>query len=253
MLLIILYVIVVCLVAIGLVKLIDKFLPRGARPIVSILLWVATVFIGYLIYNSIMKPIRFDEAKNERYKVAVQTLLDLKKAQLGYKKVNGTYADSFDKLVTFIDNGTFDIITRKDTTIIDTKKNKAFGITTDATGAGGFFKDTVIINKIGTVPVKDSLFRGTDRYRNLSSVKFKDIEVPVEMKTSFVDRNDTRLPVFEATIDKNALLADLDQELLAQENKVEDINEINGDKITLGSLVEVTLSGNWPKRYGSND
>ena len=73
------------------------------------------------------------------------------------------------------------------------------------------------------------------------------------MKTGFVYRNETKLPVLEATIDKNALLADLDQDLLAQENKVEDINEINGDKVILGSLVDVTLSGNWPKRYGNND
>lgn len=251
--LLILSVIMTCLVALGLVKLIDKFLPGGARPIVSILLWAATFFLAYLIYESVMKPIRFDEAKNERYKVAVQTLLDLKKAQLGYKKVNGEYADSFDKLVTFIDNGTFDIITRRDTSIIDYKKNRAFNLTVNEKGEGGFFKDTVIINKIGTVSVKDSLFRGTERYKNLSSVKFKDLEVPVDLRTGFVFRNETKLPVFEATIDKNALLVGLDEELLAQENKVEDINEINGDKITLGSLVDVTLSGNWPKRYGKND
>ncbi|MVO08356.1 hypothetical protein GOQ30_04150 [Flavobacterium sp. TP390] len=251
--LLIISVILTCLVALGLVKLIDKFLPSGARPVVSILLWVATFFLAYLIYESVMKPIRFDEAKNERYKVAVQTLIDLKKAQLGYKKVNGEYADSFDKLVAFIDNGTFDIITRKDTTIIDRKKNKAFNLTVNEKGEGGFFKDTVIINKIGTVSVKDSLFSGNDRYKRLNSVKFNEIEVPVEMKTGFVYRNETKLPVLEATIDKNALLADLDQDLLAQENKVEDINEINGDKVILGSLVDVTLSGNWPKRYGNND
>ncbi len=251
--LLIISVILTCLVALGLVKLIDKFLPSGARPVVSILLWVATFFLAYLIYESVMKPIRFDEAKNERYKVAVQTLIDLKKAQLGYKKVNGEYADSFDKLVAFIDNGTFDIITRKDTTIIDRKKNKAFNLTVNERGEGGFFKDTVIINKIGTVSVKDSLFSGNDRYKRLNSVKFNEIEVPVEMKTGFVYRNETKLPVLEATIDKNALLADLDQDLLAQENKVEDINEINGDKVILGSLVDVTLSGNWPKRYGNND
>ena len=52
---------------------------------------------------------------------------------------------------------------------------------------------------------------------------------------------------------KNALLKDLDQELVKQENKVESIDEINGDKIILGSLEEVTLTGNWPKKYGNNE
>ena len=33
----------------------------------------------------------------------------------------------------------------------------------------------------------------------------------------------------------------------------ESIDEINGDKIILGSLEEVTLTGNWPKKYGNNE
>jgi hypothetical protein len=34
---------------------------------------------------------------------------------------------------------------------------------------------------------------------------------------------------------------------------VKSIDEINGDKITLGSLEEAALTGNWPKKYGNND
>ena len=52
---------------------------------------------------------------------------------------------------------------------------------------------------------------------------------------------------------KDALLKDLDQELVKQENKVESIDEINGPQIILGSLEEVTLTGNWPKKYGNNE
>lgn len=252
--LLILYVIITCLVAIGLVKLIDKFLPRGARPVVSILLWAGTIFLGYLIYTSIMKPIRFDEEKEARYKLAVQKLIDIKKAQLGYKTVHGEYAKTFDQLISFIDEGTFDIVTRRDTAVIDKRKNVAFRVTADPiTGEGGFYKDTIIKTKIGTVSVKDSLFKGTERYRDLKYVKIGEREIPIDMKTSFVIRNETKLPVFEATVDKNAILEGLDSDLLEQEKKVEDINEINGDQITLGSLVEITLTGNWPKRYGNNE
>ena len=253
MLLLILYVIITCLVAIGLVKLIDKFLPSGARIVVSVILWAATAFIAYLIYSSVMKPIEFEKAKDDRYKAAVQKMIDLKKAQLGYKAIHGEYADTFEKLVNFIDSEKFAIVTRRDTSVIDATKNQAYNIVTDATGAGGYFKDIVVKDTIGYVSVKDSLFKNNDRYKSLDIVKYKGVEVPVTMKTSFVIRNETKLPVFQAVIDKNALLTGLDEELLAQENKVEDINEINGSEITLGSLVEITLTGNWPKRYGSND
>ena len=152
-----------------------------------------------------------------------------------------------------METGEFEIISRKDTAVIDAAKNAAFGIKVGADGVGGFFKDEVIITKLGTVKVKDSLFKNSDRYKRLNVVKVGDFEVPVIMKTNVIPRNDMNISVFQATIDKNALLKDLDQELVKQENKVESIDEINGDKIILGSLEEVTLTGNWPKKYGNNE
>lgn len=247
------FIVVLLVVVFGLIKLIDKFVSPKMRPILSIVLWAASFFLAYLIYASVMKPIEFKKAKTERYEVAVKKLLDIKKAQSGYKTVHGKFADSFEELERFIESEKFAIISRKDTSVIDAAKNAAFRITTDATGKGGFFKDIVIIDTLGYVSVKDSLFKDSDRYKRFNTLKAGDVEVPVTMKAAFIERNDTKVPVFQATIDKNALLADLDQELVAQENKVEDINEINGDKIILGSLEEAVVSGNWPKRYGNND
>ena len=51
---------------------------------------------------------------------------------------------------------------------------------------------------------------------------------------------------------QQALIREI-QELVKQENKVESIDEINGPQIILGSLEEVTLTGNWPKKYGNNE
>ena len=163
MLLLAVYVVITCLVAVGLVKLIDKFLPSNSRVYISIFLWIVCGLLAYLIYASVMKPIEFDKAKSERYEMAVRKMLDIKKAQSGYKTVYGKYADSFEELIRFIDNEKFSIVSRKDTIVIDAVKNAAFGITTDGTGEGGFFKDIVKIDTLGTVTVKDSLFKNSDR------------------------------------------------------------------------------------------
>jgi hypothetical protein len=200
-----------------------------------------------------MKPIEFDKAKSERYEMAVRKMLDIKKAQSGYKTVYGKYADSFEELIRFIDNEKFSIVSRKDTIVIDAVKNAAFGITTDGTGEGGFFKDIVKIDTLGTVTVKDSLFKNTDRYKNLKQIKIGDLIVPITLKTSSIVRNETEVSTFQCTIDKNLLLSDLDQDLVASENKVEGIDKINGDQIILGSLDEASVTGNWPKKYGSNE
>jgi hypothetical protein len=247
------YLVVLVLLIFGLVKLIDKFVSPKGRTIVSVVLWIVTIFLGYLIYSSVMKPIKFDQEKNARYEVAVRKLLDLKKAQSGYKSVKGEYATTFEQLISFIENEKFEIVSRKDTVVIDAVRNAAFGITTDASGEGGFFKDVVLTTSLGSISVKDSLFKNSDRYKHLNAVKFGNLVIPVTLKTGFISRNDLKVPVFQATIDKNLLLSDLDQELVANENKAESIDEINGDKIILGSLEEASVTGNWPKKYGSNE
>ncbi|EAZ94483.1 hypothetical protein FBBAL38_12335 [Flavobacteria bacterium BAL38] len=247
------YLVVLIVLIFALVKLIDKFVTPGNKKIFTILLWGISIFLAYLIYGSVMKPIEFKQEKEARYEIAVKTMLDIKKLQTGYKSVNGVYADTFEQLIQFVENGQFEIVSRKDTAVIDATKNAAFGIKVGADGVGGFFKDEVIITKLGNVSVKDSLFKNSDSYKRLNVVKVGGVQVPVEMKTSTVSRNDMNISVFQAIIDKNALLKDLDQELVKQENKVEAIDEINGDKIILGSLEEVSLTGNWPKKYGNNE
>lgn len=159
MLILLLYVVITCVVAVVLVKLIDKFLPAGAKTFVSIALWIVCFGLAYLIYASVMKPIEFKQEKEARYEIAVKTMLDIKKLQTGYKSVNGKYADTFEELISFVESGQFEIVSRRDTSVIDAAKNAAFGITVDANGVGGFYKDIVITEKLGTVSVKDSLFK----------------------------------------------------------------------------------------------
>ena len=101
--------------------------------------------------------------------------------------------------------------------------------------------------------MKDSLFKESDRYKRMNTVKVKDFEVPVSMKTSSIIVKDTPFPTLQVVIDKNAILKGMDEDLLEQEKKKKSIDEINGDKIVLGSLEDVTLTGNWPKKYGSNE
>jgi hypothetical protein len=233
-----------------LVKIFDKIATPKNRIFFSILLWIVTGFFGYLIYNSVMAPIRFDEEKEVRFETAVAKMLDIKKSQMAYKSIKGTYAPTFDSLIKFIETEKFEIVERKDTSVPDVARNKAFGL---ADGEGGYFKDEVIIRSLGFKSVKDSLFKDSERYKRMNVVKIKDFEVPVDMKTSSIIVKDKAFPTLLVEIDKNEVLKGMDEELLEQEKKKKAIDEINGDKIVLGSLEDVTLTGNWPKKYGSNE
>lgn len=234
-------------------KLINKSTNKKLKPILSIVLWIVTLFFGYLIYQSVQAPIEFDKLKEKRFQIAVNKMLDIKSAQLAYKTVKGKYTDNLDSLVSFIENEKFTIVERKDTSVIDVDKNRAYGLTVDAKGTGGYFKDIVVTKILGKVSIKDSLFKGSDRYKKLDVVKIGNIETKITMKSGIIERDELKIPVFEAKLNKAALLSDQDPALVAKENKVVSVEGINGEYILLGSLEEVSMSGNWPKKYGNNE
>ena len=246
-------VVVLALAIFGIVKLLDKNTNTKLKPIISIVLWAVTLLFGYLIYESIQDPIRFDKLKEKRFQIAVNKMLDIKAVQQAYKSINGKYTDNLDSLITFIENEKFTIIERKDTSIIDVEKNRAFGLTVQANGTGGYFKDIVVTKELGKVSIKDSLFKGSDRYKRLNVVKIDNIEAKIDLKSGFIKREDLKIPVFEAKLEKAKLLTDQDQSLVAKEKKVVSVDGINGEYILLGSMEEVSMSGNWPKKYGNNE
>ena len=85
------------------VWLIDKFVPKKVKPILNLLLWALIIFLGYITFNSVYDEIKFNQLKDKRYQVVVDRLIDIQKAELAYKKVNGTYTDKYENLIRFVD------------------------------------------------------------------------------------------------------------------------------------------------------
>jgi len=245
--------VVLILLIIGLVKFSNKSENRTLKNIIAAAMWLISIFLGFLIYDSIQEPIRFDKTKEQRFQVAVNKMSDLKVLQTAYKSIKGTYTDNLDSLIHFVENEKFIIMERKDTSMIDTERNRLFGLSVGPDGVGGYFKDVVLTKKIGEIPVKDSLYRDTDRYKRLNIVRVDGQEAIIEMKIDLLKKNEINVPVFRARINKADLLKDLNQELVAKEKNVISVDGINGEFIQLGSLEEVNLSGNWPKKYGNNE
>ena len=71
------------------------------------------------------------------------------------------------------------------------------------------------------------------------------------LKTDILDNNGYRLPVFEVKVSKDVILHDQDKHLVALEKEVISVDGVNGPDITLGSLTQVSTSGNWPTTYDS--
>jgi len=233
------------LLTIGLVKLVDKYIPSKYKPVLNIALWVLIAFLGYQTYMSVYTPILFNQEKNKRYAKVIKNLIDIRDSELAYKQVNGKFTDSFDELVKFVETGKYTIIQRKDTSVIDPEMTKRFGVDT--------YKDVVVIDTLGYVPVKDSLFKNSTRYKTMMIVPVGKSEEKFQLQAGFLRQNDMNIPVFEASVKKDVILFDQDRDMVIQENQVVSVDGVNGDALKVGSMNEVKTNGNWPKTYGANE
>lgn len=110
-------------------------------------------------------------------------------------------------------------------------------------------KEVTIIDTLGFVSVKDSLFGDDDRYKQMMYVPYAVNNEQFTLKSDIVDKSGYRAPVFEAKVAKDIILHDQPRDLLARENAQVSVEEVNGTEIKLGSLTEVSTSGNWPPIY----
>lgn len=244
MLTVILVVVGVILLTIALVKLVDKFIPAKFKPVLTIALWVLIGFLGYKIFMSIYNPILFNQEKEKRYAKVIESLEDIRDAQLAHRTVTGRFSGNWDNLVKFIDTAQFTLTQRRDSSVVDEELTRRYG-------GVETFKDIVIIDTLGTKPVKDSIFKSSDRYKTMMDVPVGEPGAKFKLEAGFLEQNDIKIPVFEASVKKNVILFDQPKELVMQENEVVSVEGVNGDEIKVGSMDEVKTIGNWPKTYGT--
>ena len=139
--------IVVILLAIGIVWLIDRFIPKKFKPVILLVLWVLIAFLGYKTFMSVYGEIQFNKIKDERYAKVIDKLIDIRDAQLAHRTVTGKFADSWDGLVKFIDTAEFTITQRRDTSVLDEEATRRFG-------GVETYKDIVVIDTLDFVSVK---------------------------------------------------------------------------------------------------
>jgi len=209
--------------------------------IIQLVLWVIIIFLGWQLYNSVIGPVQFNKIKVVRYEKVIAKLKDIKAAQLAYQEINGGFSGDFDSLVRFLDTAQFAITERRDSSYADVAKNKAYGIDE------GYYIDVIVIDTLHFASVKDSLFRGDDRYKTIMNVP--DTDAKFEMKAGKLDKNGILYSVFEAKVVKNIVLDGLDKDLIKQEAQINSVDGVNGPYIKVGSMTDISTSGNWPKLY----
>ena len=203
-----------------------KKLNTMSNNLIKIVLLVVILVLAFFVYESVMKPVRFNNEVNARSKAVIQNLMDIRMAQVTYKAIHGKFTSSFDTLVNFIKDGEIPVVR-----IIPDPADTTFTRT---------IRDT-----LGYISVVDSLFK------NRSGFELEDIRfVPFSSKESLtmdagvVDKGGVQVKVFEASAHYLLFLNGLDNQsitnLIASKEQLE---RFPGLKV--GSMTEASTDGNW--------
>lgn len=178
-------------------------------------------FMAYQNYAVIQDDIDYRNLTNYRYGKVRERLEKIREAQVAYRNEKGQFAENFDKLIDFVQNGQMRII-------------KKVGNEEDslAVALGQVRRDTLL------VPVLGNGFK-PENYP-VDSLRY----IPFGNGAEFImaagilgaEGSDYRPPVFEASAEFKIFLGDLGQ----QYKKV-----VPDSSIRVGSMVEPTTNGNW--------
>jgi len=194
--------------------------------IIKVLLLVVIIVLAYLVYDSVMRPVRFNKEVSKRNVAVIQNLKDIRAVQLSYKSINNNYAGSFDTLMDFLKNGEIAVVKMvpdpEDTTFTKT------------------IRDT-----LGFIPVIDSLFgrrKGFDS-NQLNLIPFTDNEI-FTMDADVIEKGGVDVNVFEVKVHYKIYLSGLNEQMVI--NLIasrEQIEKYPGLKV--GSMEEPSTDGNW--------
>ena len=79
------------------------------KSVISIVLFLASLFLMYVLYLNIQEPIKFQNELTKREDAVIKKLEDVRKAQEFYKDITGRYSKSFDSLKYVLQTDSFSI------------------------------------------------------------------------------------------------------------------------------------------------
>lgn len=175
----------------------------------------------YFNYQSINEPIQFIKEKERRYAYVIQSLKDIREAQVLYKKKNGIYTNSFDTLINFIKYDSIAVV--KKTGIVPDTLTEI-----QALERGIITRDTTIVpvyNEIYTENYLASRFaKHPLNIDSLAYIPFTNGAL-FDLQTTMIERSGgIQVPAFQVV-----------------DTKPFDSREV----MQVGSLIDPTTSGNW--------
>lgn len=207
--------------------------------VIKIVLLAAVLVLGYLIWQSIDEPIKFERNKKKRYDATIQRLKDIRTAEIAFLAVNGRFTADFDSLIDFVKHDSIPMV-------------KAVGSVPDTLTEKEALKMGIIRRDTSYVMTLDSLFSKGYAIDSLPIVPFTNgqrfvLGAKILEVGSKVNDATIKVPVFEAKVLNRVLLKGLNEQLrINLDDEMFKMDRYPGLKV--GSLeTNVNNAGNWEK------
>ena len=198
------------------------------KVLVIVILPILILVLGYLIVDSISKPVRFNQERKRREAVAIERLKDIRTLQVAFKTKFGQFSESLDSLIDFYNKGEITIV-------------RQIGSYDDslAVAEKRVFREEI------NIPVRDTLLKHPGfvidslRWIPFSGGKEFEIAAVVRMVSG------VPVPLFEATAPFDYLLMGMDRQLIIN-LKADHVLKTGFPGLRVGSVeAPNNNAGNW--------
>jgi hypothetical protein len=230
------------------------FTDMKLKIIIQVVLGIATIILAYLLFESIMKPQRFETLRSQRETLVIERLKDIRTAQIAFRNAHGRFISTLDSLVMFLEHGQLPTVRRTGEIPEEMTEAEALRlriIRRDTVFTDAYFElfppDTLRERHL-TTPEEVQQFRQAQKETHLANLRFipftnRTKEFTIE--TGFLRRNNIEVPVIEVSAPLNTYMSEPEYHQLVVNamKRAVDMNRFPGRRF--GSMTDPITEGNW--------
>ena len=206
------------------------------KNITRIILGIGSLVLAYLLFESIMKPQRFETLRSRKEVEVINRLKDIRTAQIAFRNVHGRFCGTLDSLVMFLESGQLPTVRRTGEIPEEMTESEAL--------RQGIIRRDTIFSDAYTLLFPNN----PDKAAHLAALKYipftgRTKEFTIE--TGFIDRGNISVPVIEVSAHLLDYMTEPEYRQLVVNTvkRALDINRFPGRRF--GSMTDPITEGNW--------
>ncbi len=206
--------------------------------IISAVLAVGVVVLAFVLYNCIMRPVKFDNEYNRRSEEVIAKLKDIRTIQETYKLAKGEFCGNFDTMMVFLKEGSVPMVQKFGTVPDDMTEAEALK-------QGILRRDTTYVNPLEKLYSENKMLTAREKVEELRYIPFSENnkeEFSIEAKK--INKSGVEVSVFLVQAPIKTYTTGMDrQDVINLKAEIEGKNKYAGWKV--GDLEQPITDGNW--------